>query len=291
MDISIKGLIVPLVTPFDGYDVDYHSLKKLMEFCKENGADGFVALGTTAEAPTLTDYERDCIINFCLNNSDGLPVIAGTGSNCTKKAVELTLRAEELGANGVLSVCPYYNKPPKTGIIEHFKAIAGATRLPVILYNVPSRTGVDMPLDVIEDLSTLPNIIGIKEAGDSTDKLAAIKRNCINGFALYGGNDLLTCETLEAGGLGLISAAANVLPRSFTDIITAYSNGNKTTGREIFNSILPTVKGLYVETNPVAVKYALSRMGLVKNCLRLPMCPISHKNAQALDKIMEGNYD
>lgn len=281
MKNSFHGIIVPLVTPFDGGSIDYVALKRVMESCKEGGADGFVALGTTAETPTLTENERDHILEFCLNNSGGLPVIAGASSNATSEAVRLAKRAEALGANGILSACPYYNKPPKTGIIAHFLLQAGATALPLILYNVPTRTASEIDNEALSALAGVHNIVGIKEAGN----LASLKdraRFISDEFALFAGNDSLLPEAMKIGAAGFISAAANVIPYKLKEIFSLYACGRTAEASERFNKISELISALYVETNPAAIKYALYKKGLIKNELRLPMCPISHKNADFL---------
>ncbi|MBQ9482053.1 MAG: 4-hydroxy-tetrahydrodipicolinate synthase [Clostridia bacterium] len=286
MKNQFGGLIVPLVTPFAEGKIDYVSLGKIMEYCKEGGADGYVCLGTTAESPTLSEKEKDEMILFCLENAGGLPVIAGAGSNCTADAVRRTKRACFLGASGVLSVCPYYNKPPESGIIAHFCAVADAAPLPVILYDVPSRAGVQISVDAIYKLSGLPNIVGVKAAGDDEKKLERIAEFAWEEFALFCGNDFLTTKALSLGAAGLISAAANVLPAFFSEIITLIKNGNAGEAEELFLSYAELLSALYSETNPVAIKYALSLLRLAKNELRLPMCPVSRKNGEKIKRAL-----
>ena len=245
-----------------------------------------MCLGTTAENATLTQKERDGILSFCLENASGRAVIAGAGGNCTREAVKSVKRACSLGAQGVLSVCPYYNKPPESGIIAHFCKIAEASRVPVILYDVPSRTGTEISVNAIYKLSGLHNITGIKAAGNDPEKLKEISALISDDFALFGGNDFLTVETLASGAAGLISAAANVMPNVFAKIIKCFFAGERQKAAEIFTEYETLIRALYVETNPVAVKYALSVAGLIKNELRLPMCPISHKNALIVEKAL-----
>ena len=287
MKNPFSGLIIPLVTPFSEGEIDYCSLKNLISFCATNGANGFVCLGTTAETPTLTPKERDAVVSFCIENSRGLPVISGAGSNCTADAVKLAKRAYALGANGVLSVCPYYNIPPVSGMIAHFCEISNAVPLPVILYDVPSRTGVEMSVDAIYKLSGLHNITGIKAAGNSVDKLKLISEFTADDFALFCGNDILTAEAYASGAAGTISAAANVIPEVFAGITSLFQSGKGNEAKALLEKNRKLIRALYTETNPVAIKYALSAAGMIKNELRLPMCPISRKNAVIVDEALK----
>lgn len=286
MKNTFKGLFVPLVTPFKKEQIDYVSLKKLIEYCLANGADGFVALGTTAETPTISQAERLEVINFILENANGKPVIVGAGSNCTKEAVRLTKLACSLGADGVLSVCPYYNKPSKTGIIRHFLEVADCVNTPIILYNVPSRTGIDIDKNVIKTLSKHPNVVGIKEASPDENKLKILSPLLSDEFALFCGNDSLTISSLNAGAVGIISAAANLIPKVFSDVLTLYFSGEKQSAQGVFNKHIELINALYVETNPAPIKYALNKLLGFENTLRLPMCPISRKNEQYLNKLL-----
>lgn len=290
MQNTFTGLLVPLITPFkENGEIDFSALKRLIEYCSTNGADGFVALGTTAEAPTLSDGERNKILSLVIEHSDGKPVIAGTGSNCTDTAIKLTQQAKELGASGVLSVCPYYNKPSKTGIIKHFSKISASTSLPVLLYNVPTRTAVDLDIYTIERLSKIDNIVGIKQASPRRESFTQLTPLLSGSFAILNGSDELTLHALDAGCVGLISAAANLLPRTFADILQNYFSENKDKADEIFNSYKPLIEGMYIETNPAPLKYALSKILGIKNVLRLPMCPITRKNEQIIDSLLK-NY-
>ncbi len=282
MKNDFHGLIVPLITPFNGGKVDFDALGKIMERCLRGGADAFVALGTTAETPTLTDEEKVGIFKFVRANSCGKKVIAGVGTNCTASAVGQVKIFEDLGADGILAVCPFYNKPPKTGIIAHFCIVAESTRLPVILYDVPSRTGTEIGKDAIIKLRFVHNIIGIKAAYATQGALAETAELKIDGiFDIFGGNDLLTVQTLEFGGVGLISAAANVIPEFFSGILKAPPSDRAA----LYARGKALVEALYLETNPVVIKYAMSKAGLCENELRLPMCPISRKNGILLDII------
>lgn len=282
--MKFKGVFVPLVTPFDGGRVDLVSLGRIMERCLKGGADGFVALGTTAETPTLSLREREEILKFALNESGGKPVVAGAGSNCTAEAAMLASRAEELGADAVLSVCPYYSRPQQTGIVAHFIAVAEAVKIPVILYNVPKRTGAEISDGALAKLAGIYNIVGIKEADGRRETLFERAKYISGDFSLFAGADELLADALEAGADGAISAAANVIPTEIKQVWELFCEGRRAEAKELAEELREKIGALYVETNPSAIKYALMKMGLSKNELRLPMCPISHKNELILDK-------
>ncbi|MBR2969388.1 MAG: 4-hydroxy-tetrahydrodipicolinate synthase [Clostridia bacterium] len=278
------GTIVPLITPFDGGEVDYPALERLIAYCKEGGADGFVCLGTTAEAPTLNEREKREILAFTLKRAEGLPVIAGAGSNCTREAIRLTALFEKDGANGVLSVCPYYNKPPESGIIAHFEHIAKSTRLPVILYDVPQRTGKEITANAANILKRIPNVVAIKEAGD-TAHLLAMRSVCDGDLALLGGNDALISQTMKLGGAGMISAAANVMPKTVSGAVRLYGSSVRLADG-VIEGAAEAIAALQIEVNPVPLKYALFKKGLIKNELRLPMCPLSRKKEALIDRLI-----
>ena len=275
-----RGTIVPLITPFRGGRVDFGSLGKIIDRCLDGGANGFVALGTTAETPALTEEEKISVFSFIKDNSSGKPVIAGAGSNCTREAVRLTKLFCSLGADAILSVCPFYNKPPETGIIAHFCLIAESSSAPVLLYDVPSRTGCEIPVPALKILSAHPNITGLKAAYSSVERISEAIDAAPNGFEVFCGNDLLTDDALNLGSAGTISAAANFIPYDIAKTVEA-EKGERS---EKFLKIRPLIQALYTETNPVIIKYALSKIGLCENELRLPMCPISRKNAEFFDK-------
>lgn len=280
---QFNGLTVPLVTPFDGDKIDYTALMRVIERCACNGADAFVVLGTTGEAPTVTKKERAELLSFCKQNCFGKKIIAGVGTNDTKTTVEYSIIAEDCGADGLLCVCPYYNKPPKTGVIEHFYKILDSSALPFILYDVPSRTGMRLEDDVILEMQKNERVVGIKCAGDRKN-IENTARLCNEKFMLYGGNDLLMPLTMRLGGIGYISAVANVYPLEVKNIISAYLEGDFEMADGLFEEMRERFRALYIETNPVAIKYALYKMGLIKNCLRLPMCPLSRINEEKIRK-------
>ncbi len=280
------GLTVPLVTPFSGGAVDFYALAAHIERVAEGGADNVAVLASTGEAASLTQREKDEILTFCLERAAGMKVIAGVGSACTAEAVGNAKRAEALGADGLLAVTPYYLRPSQTGLVLHFSALAEATRLPVVLYNVPARTGVDMEDGTAAKLSGIPNIVGIKEAADSPERLRERARIASGGFALFCGNDRLTFEALSLGAAGTFSAAANVMPARFKELLVLFER-DREAARELFDRMLPVIDALYLETNPVGMKYALSRLGYMKNEVRLPLCPIGKAGAEAIDRAIE----
>jgi 4-hydroxy-tetrahydrodipicolinate synthase len=281
--MPFEGLCVPLITPFKNGKVDFFALHGVIDYCINGGADCLLCLGTTAESPTLSGSERDAVLSFTVKNCGGLKVIAGAGSNCTETAVERTRRAQDLGADGILSVCPYYNKPPKSGIIEHFSKIAQATTLPVILYDVPSRTGLEIPLDAISTLKKIPNVVGVKCACIDGERTKKIARLCDGSFALYGGCDGLLPLYYSLGCAGMISAAANVMPKTIKRFTVLFKKASPLAQAE-FDGARKAIDALYVETNPVAIKWARAKKGLILNELRLPMCPLSHENEHFVEK-------
>jgi 4-hydroxy-tetrahydrodipicolinate synthase len=273
----IKGSIVALVTPMnpDG-SLNQTSLRELVEFHIEQGTDAIVAVGTTGESATL-DYEEHCqVIRWVVEQAKGrVPVIAGTGSNCTREAIELTQKGKELGADACLLVVPYYNKPTQEGLYLHFKAIAEAVAIPQILYNVPGRTACDLLPETVARLSQLPNIIGIKEAcADPVARARAIKTLCPD-FAIYSGDDAKACQVCLAGGAGVISVTANVAPRLMHQMIAAALAGDAEQAYALDAKLAPLHEALFLESNPIPVKWALHAMGLIPNGIRLPLTWLS----------------
>ena len=279
-----SGLIVPLITPFKNGAVDFYSLEKITDYLLQGGADAFVALGTTAETPTLTEKEKKEILCFLLKHSCGKKVFAGAGSNCTAVATELSKEYERLGADGILSVTPYYNRPQEVGLFAHYLKISHSVNIPVLLYDVPKRCGTELSVELIKKLSKLKNITGIKLASDDICKFKNLKTE-LNNFDLYCGNDLLADEELVMGATGIISAAANAVPKLFSELIRLQRENKNASLKELFGEERETVKLLYCETNPAAIKYYMSLSGLCENELRLPMCPISRKNAAKINNL------
>ncbi|TGG93915.1 4-hydroxy-tetrahydrodipicolinate synthase [Natronospirillum operosum] len=275
----IKGSTVALVTPMnqDG-SISWESLEQLLEFHIENGTQGIVSVGTTGESATLTMAEHKAVIKFTADYCRGrIPVLAGTGSNNTMEAVELTKTAAEAGANLTLSVVPYYNKPSQEGLYQHFKTIAEAVDLPLMLYNVPGRTVTDMSNETVARLARIPNIIGIKDASADISRVQAIKAMAGQDFAMYSGDDATSLDFLLAGGDGVVSVTTNVSPRAMQSMCMAAIEGNRELAERLDASLQPLHKNLFLESNPVPVKWALNLMGLIPPGIRLPLVPLAEQ--------------
>ena len=273
----IQGSIVAIVTPMraDG-SLDYPRLKSLVDFHVAEGTDGIVIVGTTGESPTV-DVDEHCeLIRAAVEYAAGrIPVIAGTGGNSTSEAIELTAFAKQAGAAASLNVVPYYNKPTQEGLYRHFKAIAEAVDLPMILYNVPGRTVADMGNDTTLRLSQVPGIVGIKDATGNMERGADLIKRVPSGFALYSGDDASALAFILLGGHGTISVTANVAPRLMHEMCSAALAGDLAKAREINSRLLGLHRHLFVEANPIPVKWAVSRMGLMEEGIRLPLTPLS----------------
>ncbi len=284
-----KGSMVAIVTPFKNGKVDEKKLKDLVEFHIKNKTSGLVPCGTTGESATLSWAEHERVIELVIEAAEKrIPVIAGTGSNSTEEAVMLTRQAAKSGADATLHVSPYYNRPTQSGLYLHFKAISECADIPVLLYNIASRTGVNIEPETIARLARdCKNIVGVKEASGSLEQMSRIKSLCPPGFALISGDDALTLPVLAIGGVGVISVVANIVPRDAANMVEAFEKGNLKRAQEIHYKLLPLVKAMFIETNPIPVKTA---MGLLKLCepdLRLPMCAMSVENVEKLKKVMK----
>ncbi len=273
----ISGSMVALVTPMDAQGrLDWDSLSKLVDFHLQEGTHAIVAVGTTGESATLDVNEHIEVIRRVVDQVAGrIPVIAGTGANSTREAVELTNNAKNAGADACLLVTPYYNKPTQEGLYQHFKHIAEAVAIPQILYNVPGRTACDMLADTVIRLSAVPNIIGIKEATGNVDRAKAIIAGVSGDFVVLSGDDPTAVELILAGGKGNISVTANVAPRAMADLCTAALNGDAALARAINDKLMPLHKNLFLEANPIPVKWALHEMGLMPDGIRLPLTWLS----------------
>lgn len=272
------GSATAIVTPFINGEIDYAAFGRLIDFQLSQESDAIVILGTTGEAPTIYENERNELIAFAKKKINGcVPLIVGTGSNATSVAVRYTKSACELGADGCLVVSPYYNKSTSKGLVEHFKAIAQSVNIPIILYNVPSRTGVNIPIDVYGELRDVSNIIGIKEASGSLGYLTELIQRYGSSFNVYTGCDELILPTLALGGYGVISVVSNIVPRLVHNLCYEFSKGNVRKAREIQLYLNPLIKELFYEVNPIPVKQALCQMKLCKNEYRLPLCPSSRE--------------
>ncbi|MDG9881643.1 4-hydroxy-tetrahydrodipicolinate synthase [Pseudomonas putida CSV86] len=273
----IAGSMVALVTPMDAHGrLDWDSLSKLVDFHLQNGTHAIVAVGTTGESATLSVDEHIQVIEFVVKQVAGrIPVIAGTGANSTSEAVHLTQNAKKAGADACLLVVPYYNKPTQEGLYQHFKHIAEAVDIPQILYNVPGRTSCDMLAETVIRLSSVPNIIGIKEATGDLARAKAIIEGVGDDFIVLSGDDPTAVELILLGGKGNISVTANVAPREMADLCEAALRGDAETARAINEKLMPLHKNLFIEANPIPVKWALNEMGLMDNGIRLPLTWLS----------------
>lgn len=277
---NFLGSMVALVTPMTNTgEVDYQDLDNLVDFHLANNTDGLVVLGTTGEAATLTSAEKEKIVKQVLQKVSGkIPVIVGTGHNCTDTAIELTKQAEQWGADAALVVTPYYNKPSQAGLIAHYKAIASAVALPILLYNVPGRTACDMLPDTTAELAKVKNIVGLKEAVENPDRINALVANCPKDFALLSGDDETIINFLKSGGHGVISVTCNIVPDRINAIINAGKNNDWSRAEATNDNLVTLHKKLFISANPVPIKWALFYTGLIKtpNC-RLPLLPLEDK--------------
>ncbi|HEY0129701.1 MAG TPA: 4-hydroxy-tetrahydrodipicolinate synthase, partial [Rubrobacteraceae bacterium] len=246
--------------------------------------------GTTGETPAMSEGEDRLVIGTVVRVSGGrVPVVAGTGSNSTDMAIKYTKMAQEEGADGSLQVAPYYNKPTQEGLYRHFSAVADSTDLPIILYNIPGRTSVTISAETIARLAEVPNIVGVKESTLSMNMVSDIRRLCGEEFDILSGDDPMTLPLLALGGTGVVSVASNIAPGAVSDMVAAMNSGNLARGRELHYGLLPLIRALSVETNPIPIKAAASLLGLCSDELRLPLVPMSGENLRNLQTVMEGS--
>ncbi len=282
-----QGAIVAIVTPFRGGKVDRPALRRLVEFQIANGTDGIVPCGTTGESATLSHEEHHQVIDAVLDAVDGrVPVIAGTGSNSTREAVALTKYAKRSGATGALVITPYYNKPTQEGLLRHFREVAGAADIPLVLYNVPGRTGVNMAPQTVARLAEIPTVVGVKEASGNLSQVCDILRAVPKSFCVLSGDDALFFPILALGGKGVISVTSNVAPRAMAELYDTYVLGEVSRAREIHFRLWPLFGALFLETNPIPAKTALAMMGKIREEFRLPLCPIGEANRKVLAKVL-----
>ncbi len=283
-----KGSIVALVTPFKDGRVDEKTLRDLIEFQIKNGTSAIVPCGTTGESATLSFEEHNKVIEITVEQTKRrVPVIAGTGSNSTEEAIMLTKHAEKVGIDASLQISPYYNKPTQRGLYFHFKAIAESVKIPIILYNISSRTAVNIEPETVAKLAKdCKNIVGIKEASGSLEQMARIKALCGPDFDLISGDDSLILPVLAIGGVGVISVVANIVPQDVSKMISEFEKGNLKRAQEIFYKLLPLIKAMFLETNPIPVKTAMGLLGLCQPDLRLPLSSISEENLEKLKKAL-----
>ena len=284
--LPFTGSAVAIVTPFDGYKTDYDALGELIEWHIADGTDAIVICGKTGQASTMPDAEHLAAIKYTIEKAAGrIPVIAGTGSNETAHAIELSKKAEEYGADGLLQVTPYYNKTTQRGLVAHFTAIANAVKIPVILYNVPSRTGMAISIDALKELAKVENIVAIKEASGDISYTAKVAAQ-VPELYIYSGNDDMIVPVMSLGGKGVISVLANIMPRQTHDLCRAYLDGRCQEAAKMQLEYLDLINKLFIEVNPIPVKTALNLMGKKAGNLRLPLVDMAPDNLEALKAAM-----
>ena len=283
-----SGTFTALVTPFRNGEVDVEALEGMVEFQIQHGVSGLVPCGTTGETPAMSEAEDRLVVETVVRVTNGrVPVIAGTGSNSTDMAIKYTKMAQEVGADGSLQVTPYYNKPNQEGMYRHFAAIAESTDLPLVLYNIPGRTGVTISAETLARLAEIPNVVGVKDSTLSMDMIADVVSLCGEEFDVLSGDDPMTLPLVALGGRGVISVASNVAPGAVSDLVKALMEGDWERGRELHYELLPLFRTLFIETNPIPVKTAASLLGLCSDEMRLPLVPMEGENLRVLQETLE----
>jgi len=285
---TFQGSIVALVTPFRGGKVDEAKLRELVEFHVAQGTDGIVPCGTTGESPTLSHEEHRRVVEVVIEAARGrLPIIAGTGSNSTAEAIDLTTHAKKAGAAAALVVNPYYNKPTQEGLYRHFRAVAEAADIPVLVYNIAGRTAINVETDTLARLvRDCPGIVGVKEASGSLDQMTQVILACGPEFSVLSGDDNLTLPLMAVGGRGVISVIANFVPRETVEMTHAALAGDWKLARELHHRLYPLSRAAFIETNPIPVKEAMAMLGMIEAEFRLPMCRMSDANRQKLQGVL-----
>jgi 4-hydroxy-tetrahydrodipicolinate synthase len=288
--MKLRGTFTALVTPFRDDAIDETALKNLVDLQIEAGIDGIIPCGSTGEAATLSYEEHERVMELAIKFSAGrVPVIPGTGSNSTKETIELTQIAKNLGADAALVVAPYYNKPTQEGMYQHFKKVAEEVNIPLVLYNVPGRTGVNMSPELTARLAEIPNIAGIKEASGSVQQVADIYRLTHGSFAVLSGDDNLFLPMMAVGAVGVISVVSNVVPARVKALGKAFMEEKDIEkAKSVHMELMPLFQGMFVETNPVPVKEVLYQVGLMERDVRLPLCELSEKNRSYLVEVLKG---
>jgi 4-hydroxy-tetrahydrodipicolinate synthase len=283
-----KGTYTAIVTPFKNGRIDENGFRKLIDFQIENGIDGIVPAGTTGEAATLDYDEHLRIIEIAVEQANGrCKIVAGTGSNSTREAIELTQKAEKLGIDGALLASPYYNKPTQEGVYRHYRAIAESTSLKLMLYNVPGRTageiGVETCARLARDCGT---IVAIKEAGGSTERVSALKNVVPSEFTILSGDDALTLPFMSVGAVGVVSVASNAIPKAMTELVSNFLDGRATDSMRVHLRYFQLFKDLFIESNPIPIKTALNLMGMIQAEFRLPLCEMGNANREQLSRTL-----
>ncbi|MBU2055694.1 MAG: 4-hydroxy-tetrahydrodipicolinate synthase [Proteobacteria bacterium] len=282
------GAMVAIVTPFKNGQVDEEAFRKLIEEQIAAGTDGIVPCGTTGESTTLSHEEHDRVIEITIDAvKKRVPVIAGTGSNNTAEALRLTRHAWKAGADGALLVCPYYNRPTQEGLYQHYRAVAEEVPIPLVVYNIPGRTGTNMLPETLARLAKIKNIVGVKEASGSLKQMSDAINLCGPDFDVLAGDDIFTLALMAIGGKGVISVVSNVVPQDMAAMVDAFAAGDLEKARSLHYRISPLIDALFIETNPIPVKAALAMMGKIQYDLRLPLCRMAEKNEGALKKVLQ----
>ncbi|WP_160687955.1 4-hydroxy-tetrahydrodipicolinate synthase [Clostridium sp. C2-6-12] len=285
-----QGSAVAIVTPFNEHGVNFKKLEELLEWHVKEGTDAIVICGTTGEATTMTEKEKKDTIKFTVDViNKRIPVIAGTGSNNTASAISMSKYAESIGADGLLVITPYYNKTTQKGLVKHFSAINSEVKTPIILYNVPSRTGVNISPNTLVELSKLSNVVGIKEASGNISQVVQMKALCRDSIDIYSGNDDQIVSIMALGGKGVISVLANIIPSKVHEIAEKCLNNNFKEALDIQLDTLALTNTLFVETNPIPIKTAMNLMGFEVGSLRLPLCEMENKNEDLLKAVLKDN--
>jgi len=285
----LQGTITAIVTPFDANGaINEKSLRELVNFQIDNGVSGIVPCGTTGESPTLSYEEHNRVVNIAIQEARGrVPIIAGTGSNATDEAVALTQHAHESGADYSLQVAPYYNKPTQKGFYEHFMTIADAVAIPLIIYNIPGRTGKNIETDTLLRMAEHKNIVGVKEASGSIPQIMDVISQRPEGFTVLSGDDNITLPVIALGGDGVISVASNIAPKQVSEMVNDALKGNWSEARRQHYHLLPFFKALFLETNPIPIKTALAMKGMLQEVFRSPLCVMEPKNREQLKTVLE----
>lgn len=282
------NVLTAMVTPFnEAGEIDFERTKGLVNYLIANGTEGLVVAGTTGESPTLSNDEKLKLFQTVVEEVNGrIPVIAGTGSNNTRASIELTKEAAATGVDGIMLVAPYYNKPSQEGMYQHFRAIAESTALPVMLYNIPGRSVVNMELETIVRLSEFPNIVSVKEASADLDKVSEIISHTSDNFSVYSGDDSLTLPTLAVGGTGVVSVASHVIGNEMKEMVQLFKNGDVANASAIHRHILPVMKALFSAPSPTPVKEALNHIGVPVGGVRLPLVPLTESEQESIYKLV-----
>jgi 4-hydroxy-tetrahydrodipicolinate synthase len=289
--MELKGCYVAVVTPFDAQgNVDEEGLRKNIEFLIEEGVAGIVPCGTTGESATLSWEEHNRVVDISLEQAKGrVSVIAGAGSNNTVEAIEAARHAQQMGANAILCITPYYNKPTQEGLYQHYKAIAEQVSVPMVVYNVPGRTGVNLLPETVERLCDFDSIVAVKEASASIPQVSEIHRRCGDRIAILSGDDALTFPILACGGKGVISVVANIVPARMVRMIDDFMAGNIDAARKMHEQIMPIADAMFLETNPIPVKTAMAHLGLAAGGVRLPLTAMTEDNKARLIDVLKSN--